>query len=433
VKETGRHIAISFGGSEKRCEIIEDPSPHILVDSEKRVHGWKFYDYQDGGHRECSQERLLVNAYSGCWQGGARGCAFCYTRALWGYFRAFWERGVATVFRDFDKKVLGQISRLQACPALYLSPVTDPFMDLEEKYGLNKRIIEGALEVNLPCEFITKMGGNLLRWRGYRDLVRRMGEHPHCFAQFTIYAREEVRRRLSPGSSPVAEQLEAMELCRDEGLYTVCRLDPFIPHLTDTEEDFRAIAADAADAGASHLVASCIDVPRGMGEDLLPLFARLSGELGEGRPEADYRRLFRENIRGDLNAAEGYRREKFSLLADVCRDEGLTFSVCMEFKVGEGGEVSGFNEEFMTSPSCEGAVVPIYVRGDLGSPFHPLRGCNGNCLSHAKGEGECGGVCGHAPFRLARGNGYAAYRAYEPPGGSRTMDDFLGAGGRGRR
>ena len=95
---------------------------------------------------------MLVNPYNGC----THNCFFCYAHALWGYFYTFETEGVVTVFKDFDKVIAGQPGKADYASCGYLSPVTDPFQPLNNKYKLTEKIIAEFVNRNIPVEFITK-------------------------------------------------------------------------------------------------------------------------------------------------------------------------------------------------------------------------------------------------------------------------------------
>ena len=98
----GRTIQWRTGSGLRTYDVIEAPTPHILIDSRKELHGWW------RGKRECTAERLLINPYNGC----DVECFCCYARALPGYFQLFRRRGIATVCRDFDRVAARQLDGL---------------------------------------------------------------------------------------------------------------------------------------------------------------------------------------------------------------------------------------------------------------------------------------------------------------------------------
>jgi len=117
--------------NKREYEVIEEPEKHILIFTKKELHGWW------PGKRECTSERMLINPYNGC----GIGCFFCYTLAFPGYFQIFREKGIITVAKDFDRVVAKQLDSIDIASCGYLSPVTDPFQPLNEKYHLSEKII----------------------------------------------------------------------------------------------------------------------------------------------------------------------------------------------------------------------------------------------------------------------------------------------------
>jgi DNA repair photolyase len=144
-------ITVEFGRTTKQFEVIKSPIPHILVESNKELHGW-WNGIEPYGNRECTAEKLLINPYNGC----SHNCLFCYSHALGGYFSIFREKGVLAVFNDFDKIIARQLDGLNVASCGYLSPVTDPFQRINAKYELSEKIIRAFVDRNIPVQFTTK-------------------------------------------------------------------------------------------------------------------------------------------------------------------------------------------------------------------------------------------------------------------------------------
>jgi DNA repair photolyase len=360
-----RTVSVTAGKEARQHEVIEKPHPHILVPTRKELHGWW------KGKRECTGERMLTNPYNGC----SVGCIFCYARALpAAYFRLFNETGVVTVFKDFDRVVAEQLDSVDVASCGYLSPVCDPFQDVESVYGLSERIIEQFVERNIPVEFITKC-------EVPDAVISVMRRQRHSFGQFSaITAREPLRAALMKGGAGGDKLFASMKKCAVAGLPVVLRIDPVIPLLTDSRQDLKALVERGVDAGARHVVASSLDIPIKIAKEV---FANLEafgvGFLG------DLRRLYNERLDGSLHAALDYRRKVFDVLRNLCGARGLTFALCMEYRMVEGRPV-GLNAEFMSSTNCEGVDVPLYVR--RGDKFVPASDCRGACLSCT--EAACG-------------------------------------------
>ncbi len=354
----------------KECILLEEPVKHILLPTKKELHGWY------AGKRECTAERLLINPYNGC----GIGCFYCYARALPGYFEIFHQQGIIFVAENFDKTVAEQLDSLNVASCGYLSPVIDPFQPLNTKYHLSEKIIQVFVERNIPIEFITKA-------KIPDEALRLVKLQRHSFGQVSILTTDEkLRKILAPGGATVDELFNNLERMAKENIYAVCRIDPIFPYLTDNKRNLREIVERAKLSGAKHIVASILDLPIKIADDILE---KIKHFFGAGM-KWDYRKLYTERI-GYLNAKIDYRKRKFSFLRELCDKKGLTFALCMEYELlqalgnrHEARVIKGLNREFMSSTNCEGIDIPVYIRRGnhlKNSKFQPATGCKGNCLN----------------------------------------------------
>ncbi len=399
-------VQVRFGRKIREFELIEYPYPHILVPTRKEViHGW-YYGLEDNGRRECTAERILLNPYNGC----TVDCPMCYARSFGGYFELWDKSGIVTVFRDFDVKLRDELSKLYWASCAYLSPSSEPFQKpLENYYHLSEKSAEVFLDFDLPVEFITKRGDNVPK-----KLLKRMAEHPygHCMAQFTILSiDDEVNRVFAPNGASVEEQFKAVRRFADRGIFTVVRMDPLFPGITDDEKSIRELVERAKSEGARHIIFSLCDVGA-IGELRRKRLFRIVKEIFPDAYEL-WLKIYGESQDGDIN----YRRRVFKMARRICDEVGVTMALCMEFEeVRVNGRIvyKGLNEEFMTSRNCEGLDIPVYWRRRLDEPFRPLEGCNGACLLCAKGLQRP--VCGQRPFIKASALKYRDYRRMRPLG-----------------
>jgi DNA repair photolyase len=361
----GRRVSLALGRQVKEFAVIEDPHPHILIESKKELHGWH------KGKRECTGERMLINPYNGC----SVGCMFCYARGLPApYFRLFNEEGIVTVFKDFDRAVRDQLDSIGVASCGYLSPVCDPFQAVERKYGLSERIIEEFVGRNIPIQFTTKCDPP-------DSVLSLMRTQTHCFCQFSfVTEREDLRSRLMTGGATVDGLFAAMERAALRGLPVVMRIDPVIPYLTDSRRELTSLLDRGIGSGARHVVTSVLDIPVRMSKEVFANFRA----FGVGFTY-DLGKLYKELIDGYLHAAIDYRKGVFDLLRDLCEARGITLGLCMEYEI-IGGKPVGLNETFMSSTNCEGADIPIYRR--KGDKFVPGAYCDGACLRCV--EPRCG-------------------------------------------
>jgi DNA repair photolyase len=359
-------VTVAFGGRSKHFGVVQHPIPHILVDSNKQLHGW-WNGIEPHGNRECTAERLLINPYNGC----GHNCLFCYSHALGGYFTAFREHGVLTVFRDFDKRIAQQLDSLSVASCGYLSPVTDPFQPLNEHYELTEKILKEFVDRNIPVQVTTK--GRISE----RALVL-LKQQEHAFGAISLLTPDEDKRQhLMVGGASTDELVRNIERLANAGTFAVCRIDPVIPYVTDTQRDLEELVQNVVEAGAGHIITSCLDIPVAMKYEL---YTELAARFGVSRKQlAD---LYTERMGGRLHAHLNYRRKLFSMIRALCDRNRVTMSLCMEFASVQGKRVRGLNAEFMSSglENCEGINVPLYARHGDGKRFEPIAGCNGSCL-----------------------------------------------------
>ncbi len=337
--------------------IIEKPSPHILVPTKKELHGWW------PGKRECTAERMLINPYNGC----SIGCFFCYSSSYPGYFQIAKNNNIIIVARDFDKVIKVQLDSIRVACCGYLSPVADPFQHVNNKYHLSEKIIEVFVEKNIPIEFITKA-------RIPERAIELIKRQFHSFAQVSILTvNENLRKILVPGGAEVKILFDNLVRLKDNNVFSVCRIDPIFPFISDDLKSLKELIDRAIDCGCNHIIASILDIPLKIKGDIFKNLAKFFGQAIVW----DYRHTFIENIDGWLNAKIDYRKKIFDRIREYCDKKSVTFSLCMEYELGKNG-IKGLNKEFSSSLNCEGINIPVYIKRD--DRFSPALECNGACL-----------------------------------------------------
>ncbi|MGQ4876470.1 MAG: SPL family radical SAM protein [Promethearchaeia archaeon] len=365
-------IKKKVGSILNQYEVLKDPVPHILVKSNKEIHGW-WNSAENNGRRACVSERLLINPYNGCsWN-----CFFCYAHALWGYFELYLKKKIITVFNDFDKIVNKQLSNLLCASCGYISPTTDPFQPINAKYSLTEKIMEVFLNYGLPVEVITK--GVISK-----KALKIMSEHPynHSFGQVSILTlNDDLRKKLVKGGGANTNQLlKNIENLANHNIHCVCRIDPIIPYINDDLKDIKDIINAAVDAGANHIGTSIMDIPIFIKDIIMDNLIKIKGKEIVGK----YKSLYTEKITSDLHANIVYRKKILKEIKKYCQEIGITMSTCMEFEIITKNNKIYYkslndDHQFMTSNNCEGIDIPIYKRKNINEKFKPVK-CKGDCL-----------------------------------------------------
>jgi hypothetical protein len=213
------------------------------------------------------------------------------------------------------------------------------------------------------------------------EVVSLMKRQEHCFGQFSASTIDEgLRTHLMTEGATVDRLFRSMTRCAVEGVPVVLRIDPVIPHLTDSRQELRALVDRGIESGARHIVSSVMDIPARIAKEVFAKFRSLGVGLAY-----DLERAYCDRIEGFLHAGIDYRRRIFDILRDLCEARGVTLGLCMEYeKVGD--RAVGLNREFMSSVNCEGVNIPLYVRD--GEVFRPAAACDGACLGCT--DARCG-------------------------------------------
>lgn len=386
-------IKAKIGREEREYELLKDPVPHIIVNSDKKIHGWS-HQYEPRHERECTAERLMVNPYNGC----SNNCCFCYANAMgYGYFNIFLQRGILTVFKDFDQAVAKQLDSISIAPTGYLSAATDPFQKVNQKYRLSEKIISEFNKRGLPIEIVTKS-------KMPEEVIELLKGNKYNFAQITILTpNESVRQKVIPYAADTRTLNDNVERLVKAGISTVVRIDPVIPGITDREIDLEFMIQKYSGMGAKHIITSVMDVPTNIKQKISK---QLSGEKYYF-DEQD----FPEKVFNDLNKSSDYRKKIFSFMREQCDKAGITLALCMEFeatkdKIGGQPVLKGLNAEFKSSNNCEGIDTPMHIKKN--GIFQPVEGCDGNCLNCRKDPSPCG----IKEFQSAGSWGIADYRRW---------------------
>jgi hypothetical protein len=145
--------------------------------------------------------------------------------------------------------------------------------------------------------------------------------------------------------------------------------------VTDNREELEELVRKVVEAGAGHIITSCLDIPKAMKYEV---GTKLEKGFGIRKRMLDH--LYTDELSGRLHATIEYRRKLFTMMRAICDEHRVTMGLCMEFEFVGGKKVAGLNKMFMTACNCEGLDIPMYLRHGDGKRFEPVEGCDGNCL-----------------------------------------------------
>ncbi|MBS3056174.1 MAG: radical SAM protein [Candidatus Aenigmarchaeota archaeon] len=168
----------------------------------------------------------VINPYIGC----MHSCLYCYAR--------FMKRFTGHI-ESWGKFVDVKINASDLIPAkttkycgksIFLSSVTDPYLPLERKYKLTRKILEKLIPLQPNLSVLTKSDLVLHDIDLFRQFKR-------CDVGITITTlNDNLRKEIEPFASPVQDRINALKKLKDSGIRTYVFIGPILPFLTNWKE-----------------------------------------------------------------------------------------------------------------------------------------------------------------------------------------------------
>ena len=196
-----------------------------------------------------------VNPYSGC----PFSCIYCYIRGSKYGENMAKTLSVKVNAPELLEKQLKRRAKKGEYGIIALSSSTEPYMPIEEKLKLTRKLLEIILKYRFPVEVATK-SRLVLRDLDLLKEIDRKAILPNdlkpklkrgVIIYFSISTLDEkLAKILEPGAPLPKERLEIMKRCKKEGfLVGVCYI-PILPFLSDSEEQLDEMIKTAKDYGA---------------------------------------------------------------------------------------------------------------------------------------------------------------------------------------
>ncbi len=176
-----------------------------------------------------------INCYVGC----EHACCYCYARYMKRFTGHAEPWGTFVDVRVNAPEVLEREVRRKPRGSVMLSSVCDGWQPLEAKHGVSGRCIGILARVGWPISILTKSA--LVS----RDLPLLEGTPADIGVTLTTLD-ERLRQVIEPHAPPTAERIEVLREAAARGIRVWAFLGPFLPLLTDTEENLEALFAAVA-------------------------------------------------------------------------------------------------------------------------------------------------------------------------------------------
>ena len=199
-----------------------------------------------------------VNPYSGC----SFNCIYCYIRGS-----KYGENMAKTLSAKINapkllEKQLSRRAKRGEYGIIALSSSTEPYMPIEEKLKLTRKLLKIILKYKFPVEIATK---SKLVLRDL-DLLKEIDKNAilpedlkpklkhGVIISFSISTlNDKLAKILEPGAPKPMERLEAMKRCKERGFFTGVCFIPVLPFLSDSEEQVEETIKTVKEYGADFI------------------------------------------------------------------------------------------------------------------------------------------------------------------------------------
>ena len=317
-------------------------------------------------------------------------CIYCYARdAIYSNYAED-----TLLYNNLPELVEKDLKKINLCPPISLSNVSDPCQNIPELKEEVKRLIRLLMDYRVNF-FITTKGDPsfLLELPGFIEYMPK-------FIATTIEGTPEILRLVSPEAPSFDARIATVSKLSDMGIDAVIRLDPIFIHL------FQALYGDSwfdkiselidvfASVGAMHIITSTgrLSKKRSLLADHkgTSIWQRIYKVIYDNSPLAA-RNFKQEYVYETHWSGGGYRLRKdlrisfHDRLRGLVEDRGMTYAVCQELS-NEEGDSPGI-------PNCGGLAIP-FSRKQPDGRFKTIPGCTANC--HVSCQGLAIPPCGQA-------------------------------------
>ncbi len=230
--------------------MVQEITVKSILNKHKRRDEWFLDDYS-------------VNPYSGC----SFNCLYCYSRgSKYGKNRTKGILAKTNAPELLERQLSRRASRAEY-GIIAISTSTEPYMPVEEKLQLTKKVLQVCLRYRFPVHILTKstlverdleLLKEIDRKAILPDDLKTKLSHGVLISFSFSTLDEQLARRLEPGAPGPVERLKTLKRCKQQGLKAgVCYI-PVLPFISDTEQDLQRMINTAASYGADYCLVGAL-------------------------------------------------------------------------------------------------------------------------------------------------------------------------------
>lgn len=317
---------------------------------------------------------FVADVYIGC----PHGCWYCYAPSYVERFKKYESsfRG----FRNFRRRFKSErdIERIKAAiergevkgtcsegqesfvkeaikhkHPLRIGSVSDPFGEpLENQCGDTYKVLETLIAHDYPFVVCTK--SPLVATSKYINLLKSSRK---VAVQISLTSADDnllkyLESREGGATPSATSRLNALKKLSDEGIYTICRIQPMIPEVT--EYGMRKLIYQLAEAGVKHVIVEFLWFPTGHAKDMsarlklaFDAYCQQGGTVGDALKKFDndlyaFYQSFDDHCKGygRVFFSRMQMAKKMPTFAEMVRETNKEFNSNMTF--GSGNEETTF-------------------------------------------------------------------------------------------
>lgn len=356
------YLPVVRNGPKKPYKVYSKPVKHlVLPDQTKQPQGW--YKGKHVGSnvrsRTCYTEATLSAPYGGTC---TVGCRYCYINDG---VRGYQSSHVSTVDPSYPEKFAAHLGHMKISGAVYITPFTEPFGDLEPVYHNTERLTKVVAAEGLPLFYTTKRVPP--QWA-----IEAIMQNPYSYIHFSLNTSNAKHyKAFSSGASDYHALLNAVRTISDMGIFVGIQVNPVHPGITSIE-DLTTLIDECCSAGAKHFIVKFV-------EKIMPTKKEFLNRLKAARAAGlsgyeEFGAKFTQVIGGVYTVEQATRLEYLDAILKHTRDIGVTMATCHEY-YDTGKQTLPLGPWYTTSDQCHGRGVPMFYRPEGKGAFEPLPGC----------------------------------------------------------
>jgi DNA repair photolyase len=232
------------------------------------------------------------------------GCLYCDGRAEKYYVEGEFDKDII-IRRNLPEILDLELSKIREKGFVCIgSGVSDPYQPVEEDELIMRKCAEILHKHSVPVVVMTKSALVLRDLDIWGEINRKSG---FLLMMSCTWNNDEMRKKIEPHASSVEERISALTDFKDSGCFTGVLAMPFLPLISETEENMFQIAKMCKDSKVDFMMPGGLTLRPGVQKDIF--FKHLTSHYPEY--VSTYEKIYGENRQSGAPSAFWYDKMSF--------------------------------------------------------------------------------------------------------------------------